>query len=210
MKNYILPFILSISLFQYTEADTIQVRKGSGSVYSVSYEEGLKEIHNLSLNSRIEDEYLFTDKWHDVGIDESECSIKNDDEKIKDSLKDKKFRTAPMIHIHPYKNNVISPPSFADLCSYVEDEEMFSKFNCIPQNLVADKSGVWTAVLSEKTKSILSKDYKNPEYISMLTEYDDITDSLDKFMNKNKKDDAIKFAIELYKKLGVTLTYREM
>lgn len=205
MKNYILPLVLSLFLYQPLLSD-IQAKKGSGSVYNVSYDQGLKDIHKLAGSSMVEDEYLFTDKWTDVGINEDEESVETDYKKLKDVVKDKKFRKASMIHIHPYKERLFSPPSFADLESYTEDEEIFTKLNCKLENLIADQNGIWTIVLSEKTKRAFSKGSIHPDYVQIENEYNEMKNELDNYHGKN----GIEFAIELYKNIGVDLTYRKL
>lgn len=201
-SSHILPLVLSLFLYHPLLSD-IQTKRGSGSVYNVSYEQGLKEIHNLARTSMLEDEYLFTDKWHDVGIDESEQSVENDDKEIRNIMKGKNFRKASMIHIHPNKKRLISPPSFEDLEAYVKDEKLFSEFGCELTSQVADQNGIWTVVLSEKTKRAISKGSIHPDYVRIERDCNDakyITN-----MYSGKKEDAVKLAIEMYKKIGVDL-----
>ncbi len=203
MKKYILPVLLFAGLYNAMPSD-IKVKKGLGSEYNLSYEEGLKQINKLARTSKIEDDWIFIDKWYDAGTDEKESSVTEDDDYIAKLVKEKNPKELHSIHIHPREEGEqSSPPSFTDLASYVND------LNCNVINLIADGNGVWKISLSEETEYILSLDEKDLDFISFEILYNEMSEELYKFSNK-KRSEYVNKCIELYKKIGVDLEYTEM
>lgn len=213
MKNYILSAGLSLLLFSGLYArDHIEVKAGSGTVYSASFQEGCEDIHENAKKSKEEDCWLFVNgKWTDIGYNNfhdylhsrrtSYDSTITDENAVSNAMKSNDGHDAFIVHIHPSvsKNN-LSPPGDEDVEHYLWSRKFFrEKFSSSIKEFMYDGYGCWEIYVKEGVDSMPG----------IKRKINSIVDRLIK-MPKMNKSEAIKKYTELLEPLGIHITYKQI
>lgn len=195
--------------------DYIQVKKGKGQVYTVSENEGNKQLHGVAKTAEKEDAWIYTaGKWYDIGESEEEDNVTIPLNNVVNILKKnhKSEKEAKFVHIHPKEGieERVSPPSVYDLELHGKLKKMFrDKLTMKLVSEVYDGDGVWAYDISDE----LEKDMLYAARNGGFNKWESIRGSIfieelftlrDKELSRKEKIEKYIFAV---KKFGVILSY---
>ncbi|MBM3199750.1 hypothetical protein FJZ53_02345 [Candidatus Woesearchaeota archaeon] len=198
----------------WAKSDYLEVKNGKGHVYTVSENEGNKQLREIAKTTDKEDGWVYAaGKWYDVGESEKEDSVTIC---LKDAVKylkkHKGEKEAKFAHVHPKKTaeESIAPPSSYDIFTHGKLKRMLK--NSLKMSLISEahtSHGVWTYDITDA----LEKDINNAKpgefnswriLESMINQ-----ETILIFSNKSSSnEEKIEHYISAMKNLGITVSYK--
>ena len=188
----------------------IQVRRGSGTVYNLSKEEGERALHLLARTAKLEDYWIFTNnQWIDIGVNETPDGVNGDYELFKKFAKE--FVTE--YHVHPRDDRCIYPPSSKDVIKHSNLKLELRKQGISLESRLYDGEGEWTYTVSKDVETFLSlKNVKRHDktFEELFRETVVAATVLLIDSENNPRDELIQRYIQKVSDFGVYLTYRKL
>ena len=219
--------LLAVMSVDYRPETTIRVVQGSGQVYSLSREDGERDLIELARYSDIEDSWIFADnKWYDIGVNETRFGVMSESDSLYQSLVNKtNIAVLFFYHIHPKKStstNGFNPPSMQDIEHFLFEKRKFLNLANVIGNVV-DGNGVWTYDLTNSAKASIKSYFldfflENDEPFYVLTPEmcKTIDDAYEKLFQEARTNEKLtrerktqKF-IEMLERCGIVVIYRQL
>lgn len=198
--------------------DYIKVKNGKGYVYTISENEGNKQVNEVAKTAKKEDAWIYAaGKWYDIGKSEKEDNVliplKDVVKLLKKNHKDEK--EAKFVHIHPkkYVQEGVAPPSTYDISTHGKLKRMLRdnlQMKLSPSEIYTG-DGVWTYEITDS----LEEDINNakPGHFSkwMILESMILRETLLILGNKSSsKEKKIEDYISAVKRLGIIASYKAL
>lgn len=194
--------------------DYIQIKNGKGHVYTVSENEGGKQLHKVAKTAEKEDAWVYVaNKWYDIGKSEEETSTlistKDTVNFLKKNYPDEK--RIKFVHIHPKKviKERVSPPSVYDIELHGKLRKLIrDKLQARLVSEVYDGDGVWTYDISDDLETYIQKAADNGFSKWEITRGSILVEELFTLRDESlSRKEKIEKYISAVKKYGVILSY---
>lgn len=211
MKKYLFAALIAIGCSTVPKkSQTIEVRRGSGTIYNLSKEAGEQALHLLARTAKLEDYWIFTsNQWIDVGVNETPDGVNGDYEAFKKFAKE----VVTEYHIHPKTDRIIYPPSSKDIIKHSNLKLELRKQGISLESKLYDGEGEWTYTVSRDVETFLSlKNIKRRDKTFEELFRETVVAATVLFIDSenNPRDELIQRYIQKVSDFGVYLTYRKL
>lgn len=206
-----------IDLKAYYLSEPISVSRGSGDVYQRNRSLGENDLINLSDTVCQEDLWIFlSNKWYDIGIEETRGTVMQDDNLIETILSNTTGDVIEYhIHAHEWCPNydedfiTLEPMSYTDILANIYlSKKVNAHNNRTLISKIADEHGIWTySITDEARANILNNNLETIETLrSALSRR---FSNLD-YVPKASLQERLDLYLRRLQEIGVNASYQKM